>query len=573
MANNNRTKSHGTTSEATNTTAGNRTSGRLSQKTTTIIDEEAQHIQNSTEARVYLEKSLLIVPPGQVPTTGLLVTALHHVAELKGVSTPAINAICAVAFLLEEIEECALHQSIQDTVTTQLNDLATDLKHYVTDATQRIDSHIETKLEEITEATKTLVNSVKITISDAPPPSTSNPGSNASLDYRKALMNPPPHADPQLAAKEGIRLRQLLVEGATRDSKIGKMSSAEAKKAVNKAIENAGGGHKARSVTRQGKDGLLIEMDSDAGTAWLKDKNNAKSLCDSLGPGLAFKTRLYSILAYNASTALDPDNADHIKEIAEANDISENGLASMRWVKPVHRRDRADQRSAHLILTFSNVDDANRAISTGLYICQKRLRVAKPKKEPLRCMKCHNWNHVAWECIAPTDICGTCGGNDHWTKDCNNKEKRHCVSCNTDDHASWSRTCPTFLKKCDELDRRTPENNLPFYPASEPWTWTPTTTSLNPNAYTQAYAQVNAPPPILPRGRNQQERIQNSKDAAPNGRPYERLTWNRTSPGQTNDPSSSSSLPPPAPRSFFDIPEPSTNPNPQTATPLDDIYA
>ena len=162
------------------------------------------------------------------------------------------------------------------------------------------------------------MNSVKTTISDAPPPSTSNPGSNASLDYRKALMNPPPHADPRLAAKEGIRLRQLLVEGATRDSKIGKMSSAEVKKAVNKAIENAGGRHKARSVTRQGKDGLLIEMDSDAGTAWLKDKNNAKSLCDSLGPGLAFKTRLYSVLAYNASTALDPDNADHIKEIAEA---------------------------------------------------------------------------------------------------------------------------------------------------------------------------------------------------------------------------------------------------------------
>ena len=503
MANNNHTKSHGTTLEATNTTAGNmtagnRTSGRLSQKTVTVIDEEAQHIQNSTEAHVYLEKSLLIVPPGQVPMTGLLVTALHHVTELKGVLMPAINAIHAIAFLLKEIEECTLHQMIQDTVMTQLNDLATDLKHYVTDATQCIDSHIETKLEGISEATKTLVNSVKTTISDAPPPGTSNPGSNASLDYRKALMNPPPHADPRLAAKEGIRLHQFLVEGATRDSKIGKMSSAKAKKAVNKAIENAGGGHKARSVTRQGKEGLLIEMDSDAGAAWLKDKNNAKSLCNSLGPGLTFKTRLYNVLAYNASMALDLDNMDHMKEIAEANDISENGLTSMRWVKPAHHCDRADQRSTHLILTFSNVDNANRTISTGLHICQKCLRVAKPKKEPLCCMKCHNWNHVAWECIAPTDTCGTCGGNDHWMKDCNNKEKRHCISCNTDDHASWSRTCPTFLKKCNELDRCMPENNLPFYPASEPWTWTPTTSSLNPIAYTQAYAQASAPPPILP---------------------------------------------------------------------------
>ena len=64
------------------------------------------------EVHVYLKKSVLIVPPGQVPMTGLLVTALHHVTELKGVPIPAINAIHAVAFLLEEIEECALHQTI-----------------------------------------------------------------------------------------------------------------------------------------------------------------------------------------------------------------------------------------------------------------------------------------------------------------------------------------------------------------------------------------------------------------------------------------------------------------------------
>jgi hypothetical protein len=181
-------------------------------------------------------------------------------------------------------------------------------------------------------------------------------------------------------------------------------------------------------------------------------------------------------------------------------------------------------------------------------------------------MKCHNWNHVAWECVAPEDICGTCGGNDHWTKDCTNREKRHCVSCNSDDHASWSRTCPTFLRKCDELDRRTPENNLPFYPASEPWTWSPTAPTLNP------YAQGHASPPIQLRGRNQQERIQNNRDAAPNGRPYERASWNRTDPGQTDKPCST--LPPPSIPSLHEPPEQSrTNSEPQIASSLlDDIY-
>ena len=162
-----------------------------------------------------------------------------------------------------------------------------------------------------------------------------------------------------------------MVEGIMRDSRIGKMSTAEAKKAANKALENVGsGGHKVRSVTQQGKEGLLVEMESDDGVAWLKDNKNTKSFCESLGPGLAIKHRLYSVLTFNASMALNLDNADHIKEIVETNDILENGIASMRWVKPAGHHDRADQHSTHLILIFTNVNDTNQAISSGLHICQ-----------------------------------------------------------------------------------------------------------------------------------------------------------------------------------------------------------
>ena len=72
-----------------------------------------------------------------------------------------------------------------------------------------------------------------------------------------------------------------------------------------------------------------MEMELDNGVAWLKDNKNTKSFCESLGPGLTIKHRPYSVLAFNASMALDLDNADHIKEIMETNDISENGIASM----------------------------------------------------------------------------------------------------------------------------------------------------------------------------------------------------------------------------------------------------
>ena len=195
MVYNNHAKPRGTTPEATNTAAGTRTSGWLTQKS--VLDEEAQDIQNSTKVHNYLKQCLLIVPPGEVLTAGLLATALHQVAAYKGVSRPATNAIRAVAFLLEELEENALHQTVQESVTVQLNELASDLKDYVTDATQQIDSHMESRLEEISKATKTLVNKVKMSISDNPPPGNHNTGNvTPPLNYRRALMNPPPHADP-----------------------------------------------------------------------------------------------------------------------------------------------------------------------------------------------------------------------------------------------------------------------------------------------------------------------------------------------------------------------------------------
>src|SRR6266700_8135691 len=112
----------GNTPEGSNATAGsNRTSGRLGQKT--VVIEELQEIQDSKEARNYLEKTSLIVPPGQVISPGLLSTALHHITNYKGLPKQAINAIRSIAFLLEEIEENTLHEIVRDSVTVQLNEL------------------------------------------------------------------------------------------------------------------------------------------------------------------------------------------------------------------------------------------------------------------------------------------------------------------------------------------------------------------------------------------------------------------------------------------------------------------
>ena len=187
--------------DANNTTAGmSRSLGWLTQKT--VLNEESQEIQNSTEACFYLEKTQLIVLPGQEPTIGLLTMAIHYVMEYKGVSHQAINALRSIAFLLNEIEENAIHETVRDSVMVQLDTFSTDLKDYITDATKQIDEHLENKIAEISEATKTpLVNMVKETFNDFPstlpgPRNNTGNGPSTPLDYRQALIRPPPHVDP-----------------------------------------------------------------------------------------------------------------------------------------------------------------------------------------------------------------------------------------------------------------------------------------------------------------------------------------------------------------------------------------
>ena len=132
-----------------------------------------------------------------------------------------------------------------------------------------------------------------------------------------------------------------------------------------------------------------------------------------------------------------------------------------------------DQCYTHVIVTFLNVDSANRAIVNGLSICHKRVSVAKCKNEPIHCLKCQGWDHIAAECISSKEVnvCGTCGARDHWMSKCMKQDKVYCTSGRVTNHASWDHNCPTFLRKINDLNARDPANDLPFFPAKKSWTW------------------------------------------------------------------------------------------------------
>jgi len=137
-----------------------------------------------------------------------------------------------------------------------------------------------------------------------------------------------------------------------------------------------------------------------------------------------------------------------------------------RWIKPPRRRENA-QRVAHAMFQMSTPETANKLIYDGLYHNMERLRPVKDKKEPMRCLKCQRWGHMAKDCRETSDTCGTCAEN-HRTNTCTAYKTLRCANCDSKTHGSWSRQCPEFLQCCHDLNTHTPRTKCHTSPPMKP---------------------------------------------------------------------------------------------------------
>ena len=156
------------------------------------------------------------------------------------------------------------------------------------------------------------------------------------------------------------------------------------KEDINKALHKlkASEGN-VRSVTTMWNNlGTLIEVDSDALANWSADTINRAELCSLLGDGITFKPRTYNVMTFNVPLNMEPENLTHRLEVNEVNGWSDRTVLAIKWAKPIKRRS-PHQRTAHLILMFTNPEAANRAISSGVSICNKRCEAERVRKEPM----------------------------------------------------------------------------------------------------------------------------------------------------------------------------------------------
>ncbi|KAF9538300.1 hypothetical protein CPC08DRAFT_606786, partial [Agrocybe pediades] len=439
-------------------------------------------INNVRDARRFLESKLLLVPDGTTPTSNIMSAALFHIAAMQGLSGLARRAIRSAAYIMEEMEEEATKRKDSDAGMGHENHANEELKADIAEHLKgTISNEISNHIKAIQEATKTALDQIQTTIQEHT--ASQSQFTQGQGTYSDAVRRSPqqhntnPTPDPRILAREGIKARQFLLD-LPPTSKAHSISTTEIKELLQKAIRKLCGDqeqHILRTVERLPNKGLLIEYLTDNGAKWMKTVNNATELIRELGnigTDGKWKNRTYNIIAHYVPIIFDPDNQDHIAEALDLNNIDRKHFVKARYAKPIERRSPY-QRFAHLIISLQNSDTANKLINQGMTICGKQVDIRKCKKEPLRCLKCHGYNHIARDCISNHDTCGTCGSKTHRTKDCDNPESHQCIPCGGAGHPSWSRTCPTFLKKCDDYDRNHPENAIPFFPSTDAWTWSP----------------------------------------------------------------------------------------------------
>ena len=277
--------------------------------------------------------------------------------------------------------------------------------------------------------------------------------------------------DPKRRARELSKAKQILID-FTESREREKMRSSSLTSLIddaNAALTDAFPDSTASFVNAQklAHGGLLLELGSLESVGLFDQPQAKNAFLGKLGTSATIRPRQYNVIVYFIPLTFNAGDPAGMREVEAFNGLPPNSIVSTRWIKPANRRS-PHQLVAHAVFSFADPKTANKVLAEQITVCHKKLDTVKSKREPIRCMKCQLWGHLAVSCTASHDKCGTCG-EQHRSSDCNSPGL-FCTPCGVDGHPSWDRECPTFNAKCKEMDQRTPDNQLVYFPTDEPWT-------------------------------------------------------------------------------------------------------
>jgi hypothetical protein len=219
---------------------------------------------------------------------------------------------------------------------------------------------------------------------------------------------------------------------------------------------------------------VLYQLNTKEAAAWLRAPEVQKVFMEKFDGTSNIRNKLHYVIAEFVPVTFDTGSSFAHAKLEQDNILGLDSIAYSKYIKPPHLRPN-NQRVAHVILGFTNREDANTAITTGMFIEGKHANVCKMLTKPKRCLKCQKYGHHVSDCKATGDTCARCVEHHHMAQ-CtdNNTDLYHCANCTDNEatgHGAVDRECMIFKAQCQKIQDRIPENKYKFFPTSAPQTW------------------------------------------------------------------------------------------------------
>ncbi|KIX04690.1 uncharacterized protein Z518_05560 [Rhinocladiella mackenziei CBS 650.93] len=176
--------------------------------------------------------------------------------------------------------------------------------------------------------------------------------------------------------------------------------------------------------------------------SWLTNLRGARLQAEQWYPIRVDSVYKGAILKDGQSTEVKEEAAQMVGE--------ENGIRvhKLQWLS----RPNADKIHGSMVLYLARREDAEKLLREVRVDIDGETAFARPYERrigPVRCFKCHQFNHVVAKCPSPQSICSRCAEIGHTNRECTSNRVK-CATCGGP-HSTFDRGCRAYKLECEKV--------------------------------------------------------------------------------------------------------------------------